>query len=362
MATFTSTLFSDYMVWMINQGATKKVAASYASYLRVLFRELYNNGYLVSPNTEALLNSARRNRMFMLGLEAGIEEAIDMAFAEVPMLINEKKLRNGRSSFRRFVRFTETLWNGTPTPTAPKPATPTIKATAPSVPLWGTSMKNAAYILAGLVHQKIGAIKSKAKNRLGTQDRVSGDKTWFPIRLVKQILGKEWFDGWTGNIIKHTKVHIDACGNSITLTDIAKITLDPSVKGDGLYDVSVTTTHGTTHRVYTHNKDGRLTPMSVSGIDAITIEHCKAINDTLVELGGAGKLPELDKLSDLMKKARKNGAKNNGTALTRAVNKANPSVADMVDHEALKAEMELIAHDTDYELMEGKENSRKGAR
>ena len=350
-------LFDEFKSWMEGKGYKTTVSSSYVSYLRTLLNKLYSGGYSVIPNAETLLNGAVGYPQLMMGLIDYLNDAIQKAYADASCPISPKQLNNGRSAFRKFVEFILGCVGSVKAnmqnvvPSAPKPTVTKIKPTK----VYQTMMGWETYSHKDLV--------KKIKNGLSTQDRISGNKVWLPMRVVKSLLGTEWFDAWSEDIIKRTMVLLGDQIGPVSLDQVDKLILKPDVNGK--YSVWAVV-NGQEYRVYTHTSKGDIVPMLVKGIDQVSLEHIKAIDTTLRELDGQNKLPELTKVSDTAKQVKRvlridkgSTLKKNITVKQNQISCDYPQVSASIDLDELRNEMDLIKDDTDYELMEVSQNSSK---
>ena len=350
-------LFGAFKHWMENNGIKAAVSSSYVSYLRTLLDKLYRNGYSVVSNPEELFNSADGYPQLMKGLLEYFNDAIQEAFADANCPISPKQLNNGRSAFRKFVEFILGYVGAVKVNTqnvvqsAPKPTVTNIKPTK----VYQTMMGWETYSHKELVN--------KIKSRLGSQDRISGDKVWLPMRVIIALLGTRWFKNWSDDIIDKIKVLVE--NGSVLLNQVEKLLLKPDY--NDYYSVWVIVV-GEEKRVYTHTSEKELIPMLVKGIDKVSLEHTTSIDHTLRKLGDQNSLSELSKISDIAEKVSKtivgritgNSIKQKITVKQDMVSSNSPNIVAIIDLIKLIDEMNHIKDDTDYELMDGSQNSSKG--
>ena len=341
-------------------GYKPTVSSSYVSYLRSLLDKLYNAGYSAIPNAEELFNVAATYPLLMKGLLEYINDVIKKAFADSNCPISQKQLNNGRSAFRKFVEFI--LGHSA---TVNLNVQSAGQSTSKPMPNYFKPTKTYQNMMGWKIYSKDDIVRI-IKSRLGTQDRLSGSKVWLPIRIVKELLGSGWFDVWCKDIIDNTKVFVDNNGRYLMLGQVDEMRLKPDI--NGLFSVWVVV-GGQEHRVYTRTSKGTFVPMFVKGIEGISLEHSNPIHNTLTKLGNQNKLPELSKISDIAKQVSRaikssDGAKikKNITVNQNQISSNNPPVSALIDLDELRKEMDLIKDDTDYELMEVKQNIINGAR
>ena len=347
-------LFDEFKNWMERNGYKTTVSASYASYLRTLLTKLYTGGYTVIPNPEELFNNVMGYSSLVKGLLEYFNDAIKKAYADDHCPISQKQLNNGRSAFRKFVEFI--LWHlSQVTTNLPVVSQMAIKQTA----IYTKPAKVYQNMMGWQTYNQNDIVRIM-KSRLGTQDRLSGDKVWLPIRVVKELLGSGWFDNWCKRIVSKTKVLIDDFGGFVMLDQVDELILKPD--SDDKYSVWVVV-GGQEHRVYTHTKSGILKPLMAKDMGDISLEHTHPIDETLKDLGGRHCLPELSKISDIMKQVGAAINSKDAAMLKKhikvdgiEVKSDNPIASASIDLEKLLKEMDLIKDDTDYELMNRKEN------
>ena len=353
-------LFNEFKSWMDGKGYKSTVSSSYVAYLRTLLTKLYTSGCTVIPNSEELFNNIMGYPSLVKGLLEYFDDAIKKVYSETNCPISQKQLNNGRSAFRKFVEFM--LWR-----------LDLVNAKIPVVSQLAIK-QTAVYTKPTKVYQNMmewiiiphKEIVNTMKNRLTTQDRISGDKVWLLMRLVKKLLGNEWFNDWCDVVISRTKVFVDDQGTYVWLSQVDKLILKP--ESDGSFSVWAVV-GDQEYRVYTHTCTKVLDLMKVKGKGGVSLEHTNPINNTLRNLGNLHRLPELSKISDIIKQVYdaiqddKHTASNlmkHITADRNEVKSNSPIASASIDVEDLLREMDLIRDDTDYELMDGNENSSKG--
>jgi hypothetical protein len=350
-------LFDEFKSWMEGKDYKTTVSASYVAYLRTLLIKLYAGGYTVIPNPEELFNNIMGYPSLVKGLLEYFDDAIKKAYSDTNCPITQKQLNNGRSAFRKFVEFL--LWRlGQVTANNPVVSQMAIKQTAVY-----TKPTKVYQNMMGWIFYTQNDIVRVMKSRLGTQDRISGDKVWLLMRLVKKLLGKDWFNDWCEVIIDRTKVFVDDQGTYVWLSQVDKLILKP--ESDGSFSVWAVVGNQE-YRVYTHSRTRVLIPMMAEDMGDVSLEHTHTIDETLKDLGNRHCLPELSKISDVIKQvydAIRDDKKPTASDLIQhitadgnEVKSDNPIASASIDLEELLKEMDLIRDDTDYELMNRKEN------
>ena len=354
-------LFDEFKSWMEGKGYKATVSASYASYLRTLLTKLYTGGYTVIPNPEELFNNVMGYSSLAKGLLEYFYDAIKKAYADNYCPISQKQLNNGRSAFRKFVEFI--LWRLAH-------ANSNSHGAGQMVIQQTTVFAKPAKMFQDMMGwetftQKV--IVRVMKSRLGTQDRLSGNKVWFPIRVVKELLGPEWFDNWCKSIISKTKVLVDDHGGFKMLNQVDELILKPDSNGENSVWCVV---DGQEYQVYTHKynrtSEGMIItiePMFVNEMKDISLDHAKPIDQTLRDLSKSNKLSELSKISDLVKQVSQTINSHDGAKIKKnisidqnQVGSDNLEVSVDITLEELRKEMDLIKDDTLYELMDVLQN------
>lgn len=345
---------------MKGRGYKQTVSSSYVSYLRTLLSKLYTGGYTVIPNAEELLNRAVKYPTLIKGLLEYFDDVIKKAFSDANCPIPRKQLDNGRSAFRKFVEFI--LW-------CLSPANVTVQGVKQMV-----FNQTAVFTKPTKLYQSMmgwdtytqNKIVGIIKKRLGTQDRDTGIKVWLPMRVIKKLLGPVWFDNWCKGIIAETKVLIDDQGVCKKLNQVDKLVLKPDSSAKNSVWVVV---DGQEYRVFTNTRKGTINPMLVNGMEKVSLEHAKPIDQTLRDLYNKKVLPELSKVSDIAKQVSLRIGNHDGNKIDKEITVQNnhlssdiTSTSCDVDTDELLREMDLIREDTDYELMDSAQNSKKGNR
>ena len=208
------------------------------------------------------------------------------------------------------------------------------------------------------------------KKRLRTQDRISGVKVWLLMRTVIKLLGSKWFDEWCRSIIDNTWVLVDNRGKYIMLNKVDELILMPNPNGKNSVWIGVGNQE---YQVYTRTTQngisGPIEPMDVKKIGDVSLDHKKAIDSTLRDLGNQNKLPELNKISDIAKKIKNAMSVESGYDIDKniivsgnRIESSKPVASAFIDLDDLRKEMDFIKNDTKYELMDGSQNGKKNTR
>lgn len=207
---------------------------------------------------------------------------------------------------------------------------------------------------------------TKFKSRLRCQDRTSGDKIWLPLRFIGKIYSrdtKDWnknnpknkkdnpFSKWLDSLVKGIFVHYQDKNGKICSTDfsdaIALRIHDGAVyvwKADNGDPLPALTPTG---------KGNEKVPMeNVKSISEIDIDHVKSIDQTLRDLDSRNLLPTLKKVSDKYKKIQEEDEPNEEVAIDELL-------ADGLELDKLRSELDEISSDGLLRLMDSKYNSKK---
>lgn len=162
---------------------------------------------------------------------------------------------------------------------------------------------------------------TKFTSRLGSQDRISGNKVWLPLNYIAKLYKKDDktkdFRDWLRKMAESIFVHYEDENNKIKSvqfkarkvflvfeknTENKKNTENTEVT----YDVYVAfSANNKCYRAYTPTGEGNTkVAMTVKDISDIAIDHVKPIDQTLRDLQKRGKIPNLEKVSESFKKMK----------------------------------------------------------
>lgn len=196
--------------------------------------------------------------------------------------------------------------------------------------------------------------------RLITQDRPY-KPVCFPISVLKKLFyqcpdGKKFFDNWINNHICKIKLHVSRDGQKVITFDKMKelvIRKDQTVKIYG--------EDGSQNDLYTPLAESEgYEKMKVSVFKDIVIDHIRPMKDILCQ--NASQLPVLMKITEAMEKINKgplSGRKNLvrvGNILLANGSLQTEAIGDLI------VELQLIGNQTELQLMEKRENSKKSAK
>lgn len=217
-------------------------------------------------------------------------------------------------------------------------------------------------------------LRNKFKSRLRCQDRVSGDKTWLPLRFIAKLYSIEkktnkrdinLFSQWLDSLVDSVYVHYCKTNKE---TDGGKVK-SANFKDDKLYLELLKNKESDEYKVFVVlSKKGRrghyypaLTPigkgnmkdeMVVKSISEIDIDHIKPIDQTLRDLKN---LSDLEKVSEYYKKlTEQDDVDENKAAVVLLSNKEISLSLD-----GLRNDLDRIREDGLLRLMDSNYNSLK---
>lgn len=133
-------------------------------------------------------------------------------------------------------------------------------------------------------------------SRINSQDRNTGDKTFFPLGLIAKILPRGTVRDWARKEAAKVCIHLQS--GSVIVSDITTLTIDTKTK-----EVFVSLIDGRTERVFEPFLGNSYSPMSLYQIKDTDLDHEPEIHTILQNM--KGKLPGLDMLTDWIKKKQK---------------------------------------------------------
>lgn len=209
-------------------------------------------------------------------------------------------------------------------------------------------------------------LRTKFKSRLRTQDRVSGDKIWLPLRFIAKLYNPEGRNNninnnaylkWLNDLSNNIYIHYEEIEkrtkfiNSSKLSKIESLVLE-AFEND-TFKVKVIK-NGTKYQVLTPTgKSNEKEYMIVNDIKDIAIDHVKPIDKTLRELEQTDELPMLKKVSDLYRDLQENELLDEKDAVGMLQNDESFDLFKLTD------ELYKISRDGPLRLMTAKYNSQK---
>ncbi len=192
------------------------------------------------------------------------------------------------------------------------------------------------------------------KSRLRTQSRLSGNKTWLPLRFIGKIdskLRKNYVD----KIYEELKIII-IDGNRYEHKPVCKIDkLILSPNDNGSYDVYCIY-EGKRYRVgtpigYLNKKE----QMRVNDVNDIVIDHVTPIDKTLSNL----ELSELVKISEIVKDVKRKDFGRKGSTLETEAYRSYKEQKKKIDSNNLQNDLDDIVKDSHYRLVSASMNIQK---
>lgn len=155
---------------------------------------------------------------------------------------------------------------------------------------------------------------TKFTSRLGSQDRISGNKVWLPLNYIAKLYKKDDktkdFRDWLRKMAESIFVHYEDENNKIKSVQFKArkvfLVFKVNEENKGTYDVYVAfSANNKCYRAYTPTGEGNTkVAMTVKDISDIAIDHVKPIDQTLRDLQKRGKIPNLEKVSESFKKMK----------------------------------------------------------
>jgi len=208
-------------------------------------------------------------------------------------------------------------------------------------------------------------LKTKFKSRLRSQDRVSGDKIWLPLRFIakiystyvkKQKIKKNAYLEWLNSLVDSIYIHYyddDRKINHVSFGSDVSLLLKKVDKNKELYNVFVRfKDNEKSYTVLTPTgKGNEKEEMQVTGINSIAIDHVIPIDKTLRDL--ENELNELKKISDAYKELQE---KDNPE---EAMDASIQSLLNKIKWENLEDNLDKIRDHGPLRLMASKHNTQK---
>lgn len=208
----------------------------------------------------------------------------------------------------------------------------------------------------------IGAFKS----RLNRQERISGDKIWLPLDLIRRVFKArrkvdnywEWIDG----LAKSVYIHYADNNNHVCKVCIGeeKVSLVLSMNQQCSYSVLlVKNEEGKKNKYQVLTPTGRgnekeyLSVNNANDLREIAIDHVKPIDKSLRDL--QPELRMLKIISDKFKELKKDGKAND----IKAKDDAAEEIKNSINLEQLQQELIWIKDDSPLRIMASKYNSQK---
>lgn len=122
-------------------------------------------------------------------------------------------------------------------------------------------------------------------SRLGTQDRITGHKSFLPLGLLTKICPKGTIRTWANKAADHVFIHTE--NGTVPVTDVDVLTIDTTTNR-----VTITLTNGSIESVYNPPLNWVKEPMEIKMISDTDIDHEPDIHSILQSMKGS--LPALD--------------------------------------------------------------------
>ena len=272
-----------------------------------------------------------------------------------------KKQKSYSTYCNKFIDFLEKLLNSTSKKSTGIKKDITSKCTTPA--LTGTEEHWLKEAFQGYKVYSHEQLMKKFTARLRSQDRISGNKVWLPLRYISKLYKKNGkakeFSDWLNNMAEEIFVHYKDDKKEIKSvqfkTQQVYLVFKENSECKGTYDVYVALSReNKKYKAYTPTGEGNTkVAMTVTDISDIAIDHVKPIDQTLRDLNDAGKIENLKKVSDAYQKMIKKSQNSDSNAENASLDGLN------VDIDALTNELNLIREDGVLRLMHTKYNGKK---
>lgn len=156
-------------------------------------------------------------------------------------------------------------------------------------------------------------LMTKFTSRLGSQDRISGNKVWLPLSYIAKLYkkaGNKDFRDWLRKLAESIFVHYEDENKKIKSVQFKAqqvfLVFEENENNKGTYDVYVAlSANNKCYRAYTPTGEGNTkVRMTVKNISDIAIDHVKPIDQTLRDLQKERKIPNLEKVSESFRKMK----------------------------------------------------------
>lgn len=200
------------------------------------------------------------------------------------------------------------------------------------------------------VHSKNDLVKNFSL-RITTQDRFYED-IYFPIRFITRIFSKQKersvFKNWLNHLLNSIDIFLDE--NNTTFEEISSLT----IANDKVY----ITHKGLEKLAYTKLSDNKtLVPFSVKTLNKIAIDHDRSLFDVMS--ANLDSLPTFLLITNELKKHIEGKVTYQKLSKASHSNKLDEFIKT-INTKNLLQELELIASETNLQLMDSSQNTSKG--
>lgn len=208
-------------------------------------------------------------------------------------------------------------------------------------------------------------LRTKFKSRLRTQDRVSGDKIWLPLRFIAKIYSIDFkqnqnqnqnlFTGWLNDLADNIFIHYknNKLIDHFKLSEIDSLVLTQCDDNKKNFKVSVRKGQED-YDVLSPTGEGNMkTPMIVEDIKDIAIDHVKPIDKILRDLENRNELIMLKKVSDSYRALQEDEELDEKKAVDMLLNDQHFEMS------TLRNELDKISANGPLRLMSAEYNSKK---
>lgn len=291
MAKNQDILYLDEFKGWLKGNVSGHVVSNYSSWLKKIDRDFISGLNTGSKDTPFGLLKKYINTASKSGPNANLVSALLLA---IKSCINKRKSELAeskssglnefsceRSAFSSYSRFIDEYVSAMPHRNCPLTQT----QDAAIISLNGNSIMLEKDDLIGIF-----------ASRINSQDRNTGDKTFFPLGLIARILPRGTVREWAKEEAENVRIHLRS--GYTTVSEIANLTIDTATK-----EVYVSFPDGRIERVYEPELNGLKTPMFLRQIKDTDLDHEPEIHTILQDMKGT--LPGLDLLTVWIKKKQK---------------------------------------------------------
>lgn len=191
--------------------------------------------------------------------------------------------------------------------------------------------------------------------RLFRQDRFY-DEISYPINIIKRLIykngKKQIFDNWLSKSSNEIKIFIDDKGNYLKFNNVSDFVLVNN-------EVYVIHSEGREYKMYTPLANGKMDEMKVSLLKNISIDHYLPVYEIMNQM--KRELPIIKSISDeLLRQLRKPYTSKKVNKKIREISLFDSSFVKQINLDLLFQELELIDDRFDLQLVDRKENTKKG--
>ncbi|MCM1319640.1 MAG: hypothetical protein NC217_04595 [Muribaculaceae bacterium] len=274
-------LFDEYKGWCKQNLTIGKSASDYPSRLQKINREFISTIYTGSTKQplellQKYLTSSNKGpkRNLIEDLLTAIGSCIAKELAKRKGTDTEGSFRSERTAFNKYVKFI--LQDVESKPYRKDKICPTEKAAL-------------SHISGDNIVLDQDSLLSIFTSRIGTQDRITGQKAFIPLGLLSKVCAKGDIHDWAKDTAEHVLIHTES--GTVPVTDVEKLIIDTKSG-----DVTIKLKNDTREIVFNPPLNGPKKPMQINMISETDIDHDPDIHTVLI--GMKGSLPTLEYIKD----------------------------------------------------------------